>query len=128
MEPNVSCRMQISDFRLLLHLGNTDKEQRQPQEVSFSITVRFSELPKAMTTDFLHDTVCYEQLTDRIRNRCQNRSYHLIEHLAFDCYADLEETLLRNTSFHLCVTKLRPPVEGLHGGAKFCVGNLPCES
>lgn len=97
-----------------------------PQEVRVSVELRFAKAPKAVTTDELTDSVCYAQISEGIRAKCeaQGMEYRLIERMAYDIYDVVREIAGSGTKIGVIVHKVRPPVENLRGGSVFCCGDF----
>jgi dihydroneopterin aldolase len=108
-------------------LGCTADERAACQGVSFDVTVRFAATPagypRGCVTDELTDTACYAEISSVIRQVCARGEYRLIEKLGFDAFVAVRERLAPDTKLWIRAKKLRPPVEGLSGGASFCFGD-----
>ena len=86
-----------------------------------SVNIQFNKIPLACSTDKLNDTVCYDNLVKIIKDKCQEKTYLLLEHLA----AALHEVLHANvpqSSIFLRVKK-KPAIENLSGGVVFYFGD-----
>ena len=120
---DLPCVLAIGDLRLEARLGCGADERAVPQGVRFDLRLRFERLPEGSQTDRLEGTVCYADLSDSLRKLCGEREFHLIESLALEAYRRLSETAVKaGARLWLRVTKLRPPVAGLEGGASFELG------
>lgn len=120
-----SCSLTISDLRYSVRLGVSALEQAEPQAVSITIHWHFAKVPKATQTDQLCDTVCYFALSQALQVfMTQHEPFHLVEYLGSGVYACVYEALLNQgyteVELEVAVTKLTPPVPGLHGGVTFC--------
>ncbi len=113
-------QMKLSDLRLHLHLGWPEEERRQKQVISVYITLKFASMPQGCETDDLAGTVCYAELTQKITAHCQQKSYRLIEHLAYDIYQQIK--ILHAIDCQVTVWK-QPAIENLQGGASFVCGD-----
>jgi 7,8-dihydroneopterin aldolase/epimerase/oxygenase len=113
----------LNDLRLPVHLGCSVEERKNSQMVRFEVRLRFDRLPQGCLNDQLKDTVCYAKICDQIRNVCQRSEYQLIEKLAWDSFASLKEIIPLQTQLWLKVTKEKPPVSDLEGGASFSIGD-----
>lgn len=116
------CVLSLSDLRLEARLGCGAEERARPQGVRFDLAVRFDELPEGSVTDRLDGTICYAEIAGELRGLCQEREFHLIEHLAYEAYRRVSR-VSGSRALWLKTTKLRPPVAGLEGGASFELGS-----
>lgn len=116
------CKMKISDLRVWVHLGCTEAERQNPHLVSIDIKFIFSDEPKAVDTDDINDALCYLQTAKRIQSLLENKHFNLIEHLAKYIHQGLNDFAKAKFSLdeiRLKVTKVNPPVPGIHGGVSF---------
>jgi dihydroneopterin aldolase len=124
-----TCLLSVSDLRLWVHLGCTEEEKLQAQCVSLDFAFDFSTPPKTMKDDKLGGTVCYGQVSDAVKKFVKDKRFNTIEFLGAGIF-DTVAALLRKqkqpvAEFSVTVHKLYPPVEGLHGGARFTVAGAP---
>ena len=115
--------LRFSGARMQVCLGCSTQERVTPQDVDLEVSIRFAELPTACETDDLKDTVSYSDLIDAARALCRDREFKLIERLGAELYARLRPELPGGAQLWLRVTKLHPPVEGLHDGVSFSLGD-----
>ncbi|MEO5970377.1 MAG: dihydroneopterin aldolase [Bdellovibrionia bacterium] len=113
----------IAGLRLKVRLGCGEAERQVPQYVSFDAEVRFKQPPKGCLTDRLEETVCYAEMSEKIRALCEQNEFHLIEKLGWDVYSAIKEILPAATELKIRVTKEKPPVPDLHGGSVFVLGD-----
>ncbi len=126
MSYNTACQVQIitlNNLRTQVRIGCEREEREVPQFVRFDIQVRLAELPKGCFTDQITDTVCYFETAQRVFEVCRRAEYGLIEKLAWDVFAALKEFLPAPHQLGLRVTKEKPPVPGLEGGASIYLGD-----
>lgn len=116
-----ACSLLLNGLRLSVKLGCGEEERQNPQFVSFDIQVRFQAIPEACYTDKIGDTVCYAEMSEKLRELCR-REYRLIEHLGMEAFSSLSNGLPQNARLSLRITKERPPIPDLRGGASFCLG------
>lgn len=113
-------RLELNELRCHVRLGHGAAERSQPQEIDVSVRLEGEALPAACGSDALEDTLCYAELSAEIRGVCGEREYRLIEHLTARIHDRLGERLRKPFSrLTVSVHKLRPPVDGLRGGARF---------
>lgn len=115
-----SCRLSLNDLRLKVRLGCGAEERAAVQEVSFDLSIRFPRLPEGSRSDELEGTICYGALSEKLRALCESREFKLIEHLGWEAYRLLGPG--PDHGLWLRVTKLKPPVPDLLGGASFELG------
>lgn len=116
--------LRIEDFSVPVRLGCSPQERAQPQEVRFTIELRFDEAPAGVATDSLDGTVCYADLCQVLRDLAQGREFQLIEKLAADAYRVLREICGAGPRLAVQVHKVRPPIEGLLGGSRYRLGDF----
>ncbi len=115
--------LEFSRARLRICIGCTAEERAVPQDVDLDVAIRFAAPPRACETDQLTDTVNYSDLIMAARDLCAKREFKLVERLAAELHAKLLAELPPDAELWLRVTKLRPPVEDLHGGVSFSIGD-----
>lgn len=115
----------IRDLSLPVRLGCETAERAIPQEVRVNLEFRFSTQPKSMETDNIKDAICYATISQALKNYCENREFKLIEKLAYDLTAVTKDLIDHNIALSLTVHKVKPPVEGLHGGAHYRIADFP---
>lgn len=122
--------LSLNGLRYLVRIGCSDEEQAVPQPIHFDIQLRFRELPEGCRTDQLADTVCYGEISRRVAALCGLGPYHLIEKLGFEVYTDLRERLPAEVDLAVTLTKEKPPIPELIGGASFRIadGDMPIRS
>ncbi len=113
--------LEIKQLRLKITIGVSDEERAKLQDVEFNITINFSDLPKACSSDQINNTLCYDQLTQEIKKFCVNNNFHLIEHLSHSLhkyiksnYLDLKDKL----SLQVCKSA---PVKETEGKCCFTI-------
>jgi dihydroneopterin aldolase len=121
LSQNPPCALSLSDLRLETRLGCGAEERARPQGVRFDLVIGFARPPEGSLTDRLDGTICYAELAELLRTLCQEREFHLIEHLGYEAYRRASR-ITGQQPLWLKVTKLRPPVPGLEGGASFELG------
>lgn len=111
----------VEDFSCDCRLGCTAEERQHPQEVRASVEIAFTQAPLACVSDKLSETICYAEICDSIRRTAKSREFATVENLAQVIF----ETLKISHPWRLTLHKVKPPVDGLLGGVKFRIGNLP---
>lgn len=109
----------VRGLRLSVKLGCGDDERRAPQPVDVDIGILFQTPPRGCETDELKETVCYDDLSRRLKNAVSERSFKLVEHLGHVLYHDIKSLVPTDALLALRVVKLHPPVEELRGGVAF---------
>ena len=116
--------LELRGARLSVHLGCGEAERTTAQPVDLDVSVRFAERPAACESDKLEDTLCYADLIAAARARVAGREWKLVEHLAHELWKVLRPLVPPGAELWLRVTKLRPPVSELSGGASFALGDF----
>lgn len=110
----------ISDLRIWVHLGCAEEERVHPQLVSINIELEFKNMPLALDTDNINDTICYLEISKSIQELCKSKHFNLIEHMSMKIHETVSKTLHSNkgliSSIKVSLHKVSPPVPGLHGG------------
>lgn len=119
--------LRLKDLSLSVNLGVTPQERSQLQEILVSVEIRFASPPTGVKSDNLSHTICYSEVSDKIRNYCVGREFQLIEKLGGDIYQLLREITAKEDLVFIQVHKVAPPVEGLRGGAVFGFGDFEKE-
>jgi 7,8-dihydroneopterin aldolase/epimerase/oxygenase len=99
----------LEKLNLLVKLGHTAEERQLPQRVSLQIKLSFDRLLEACINDNLLCTICYADLADDLQQFCENRSFKLIEALAYQLYQflkiKLSKKIMGKINIFLCITK-----------------------
>lgn len=99
----------LEKLNLHVKLGHTTEERQLPQKIYVKIKLDFDRLPDACTRDNLIHTICYANLADDLQQFCDNRSFKLIEALAYQLYQFLKikiaEKVNAKVNIFLCITK-----------------------
>ena len=111
-------RMVIDDFRLSLHLGVTEEERAQLQEVSLTIAIRFEMAPGATHSDCVNETLNYSTLARMLTSEFTGATVRTIEHLAGQCTDAIARTTHARGTLTVGVRKF-PQTPGIAGGASF---------
>ncbi len=115
--------LSLKRLRLLVRLGCSAEERSIPQYVSVEVEVRFQSPPQGCQSDSLQETICYAQLSEKIKRVCDQREYALIEKLGWAIYQAVRELLPQSALLLVRTHKERPPVDHLEGGAVFTLGD-----
>lgn len=118
-----TCKLSIKDLRLWVHLGCSLEERANPQPVSITLKLYFTEPPLGLTTDDLADSVCYFKIVELVQKLLSDRTFNLVEHLTLTIheavYKHLESISQEKVTLKVIVNKLSPPIPNLHGGVSF---------
>jgi dihydroneopterin aldolase len=128
MISSYSSQLVVEKFETLVHLGCEAAERRLPQKVHFNCKITFKNLPKAVETDELKDSICYADLCAEFKKTSESKHFKLIEHLAHCALLKVESLLVTNketsqpiSEIEITVHKLNPPVDDLRGGTFFSI-------
>lgn len=114
--------LKINQFELAVFLGWSAEERAATQRVALDIYLQFAKAPIACLTDDLKDTVCYFELTEKLRHHFANQTFKLIEHLAHEVYQFIKTSVPANTLITVQLTK-HPEIKDLQGGVCFRYGD-----
>lgn len=99
----------LEKLNLRVKLGYSAEERSQPQWVSVKIKLNFPELPAACIDDNLNNTFCYATLSEALQKFCDERSFKLIEALAYQAYQFLKKKIYamrqERIAIFLCISK-----------------------
>lgn len=119
MKPVTS--LKINQLELKVFLGWPSEERKRTQKVFLDIELLGIDFTSACHSDDLGDTVCYDELSQKIKKFVKGRQFKLIEALCMQIFELLKGEISENISLKVVVTKPKVPVEGLHGGSTFTV-------
>lgn len=126
--------LKLPAMKFHIHLGVGDLERQDRQEVHFEIEVRFCEALKAEFTDLHSDCYCYGELFSFLKEKIENKSFHLIEYLARQTYIQIKNWFRnhnlsthkenKDVSLRVVVHKLKTPISELVSGSIYTVGDF----
>jgi dihydroneopterin aldolase len=111
--------LELQDLRFKMLIGCNEEEKILQQEISVYIKISFLEAPLGCKSDNIGDTLCYDKITNIIREVCNLKHYHLIEHLGWQIYQQLKNNY--SDKITIKINKLNPPIDELKGGAQFTI-------
>jgi FolB domain-containing protein len=97
-------------------IGWYPEEQQQAQEIRLDVTIHFQNNAAIHSDDLAH-TVCYAELITNLKNTLSLQPFKLIEHACYACYQQIKT--YADYPVSVTLTKLRMPIEYLHGGASY---------
>lgn len=118
-----SARLHVRGISLDVRLGHLAEERARPQRVEVEVLIRFARPPRAVETDELADTVCYDVLVQRMREVVADREFRLVEHLAGALFEAVRGAVPVQDALELRVCKVAPPVPEIGGGAEFVLSD-----
>lgn len=104
-----------------VRVGFSVSERALPQPIRFDLHIRFKAPPLACQSDQLDQTLCYFELSQKIKNYCESREFALLEHLTWKVFHLLKAELAAD--LHLTTTKENFPLDTLRGSAYFSLGD-----
>lgn len=116
-------QLSVEGIEVQSHIGCSEDERADPQELRLDVYIRFPAFPKAAVSDSLSETVCYTEITRIIVDYFQNHQMQLIETAAYECYSRLK-TLDPDTQWCIRLNKVRPPVPAIKSGTQFICGDF----
>ncbi len=94
-------QIEIKDLLLRTHIGATDEERRDRQDVLFNVTLE-TDTRAAGLSDDIRDTVNYRTLNKRLIAHVEGTTFNLVEKLAEDlaalCLAEARVLRVRVTA------------------------------
>ena len=116
--------LEIKSFCLPVYIGNTQEEQKKPQNIQFDIKISFMSPPNGEQNDTLEGVVCYNMICEKIRSLITNKKFFLIEKLAGDILKELKQCCPSELQIQVCVQKLKTPIKDLKGSVSYTCGDL----
>lgn len=113
--------LSLKKIKLPTRLGCGDEERALPQVVMADLEVKFHAPPTACQTDELSDAICYAKLSEKMKELCMSRPFHLIEKLAFDLFELIKKEVPSDATVTLTVCK-NPPLTSV-GASCFMIGD-----
>lgn len=101
----MGCKLKVEDLELQVYLGWTEHERKKTQPVILSIEFIFDQLPAAVFSDNLQDTICYAEIEQMLRKKIAHQKFNLIEYLGQECYTLIQSMLPPSLSFKISLTK-----------------------
>ena len=116
-----SSMLNIRDYKLNVYIGISPQEKKLKQVILISVKIHFKNLPRAIMTDSINDTLCYHEMCNKLK--IINSSIFLtIEHLCSQV-CNLLRLSIKSNSFELEVKKF-PTINNLKDGIKFMLNNF----
>lgn len=112
-------QLDVRGVQVFVHLGLTEAERAQKQEVLVDVNLGFLQEPKATQTDKLADTICYHTLINDLRTFVGEKHFAMVEKLSAEIFNFLKQKMQPHVKLQISVTKTHPPVDGLLGGVKY---------
>ena len=116
--------LEIKSLILPVHIGRDQEERQKAQDVSFHITLGFTQALKDEQTDQLESSVCYFEVCEKIKKLISQNTFSLIEKLAFETLAVIKKNLPPYVCVRVCVHKIQAPVPHLKGGVSYTCGDF----
>lgn len=113
------CVMSLEELLVPMHIGVTEGERANKQDIKISFSLFFPEAPKACQTDALEDTECYHKIADVVRAYCASHEVKLLEFLCHELYQQVRSIIAAPVKLWVRVEKCNPPIEGLQGATSF---------
>lgn len=115
--------LEIKQLILPLHIGVTKEERAILQDIEFNITINFYTILNACESDQIDDALCYDNLTQEIKEFCKKNEFHLIEHLSFVLHRYIRENYLNSQDkLTLQICKFAP-VKEIKGQCCFTIND-----
>jgi dihydroneopterin aldolase len=111
--------LSLSELNLPINLGITDDEMRNKQEVSISFKFFFKDKPLGCKTDNIKDTVCYHEISNLVKEYCENKEFRLLEYICYGLYNKIKAAIPPNIKIWIRIEKCNPPIEQLVGSTSF---------
>lgn len=115
--------LEVNKLILKLNIGVEAEERLIAQEIECSLVIKFAKIPPSCASDHIKDTLCYASLVEALEKFCQDREFHLIEHLGFLLYRYLKDNILElgdHLSVRICKS---PPIAAIKGNCCFIIAD-----
>jgi dihydroneopterin aldolase len=113
----------INKILLGVHLGCSEQERSKPQSVEISVRIAFRGTLKALHSDDLTDTFCYDKMVQHFERVLKEQEFNLVERLAFFLFNSLKSQLPAKARLQIDVNKVSPPIASIRGGVIFSYGD-----
>lgn len=117
--PGFSSIVSLSDLNLLINLGVTEHERHSKQAVNISFKFFFKQKPKGCETDNIEDTVCYHDVSNTVKEYCDNKEFKLLEYMCNGLYRAIRMLTPSDVKIWIKIEKCSPPIDGLIGSTSF---------
>jgi FolB domain-containing protein len=109
--------LKIFGLQLSVNLGCTEQERDVKQTITIDIEIHFNTLPKALKSDNLNDTICFDALIKKIQDATCKKHYNLIEHIGSEIF-EITKKVSPN-GYVKVITNKMPKIKGFSGIAAF---------
>jgi dihydroneopterin aldolase len=116
------CSLIIDNLITHAHIGVTEEERKNDQQISWKIELYFASLPIGCVNDRLENTICYDNIANIVNTLCVAKSYHLIEHLCYQAYLQIKKSI--DSQILITVTISKVPLGTLPYKAIFMVSDI----
>ena len=113
--------LEIPNISYQIHLGTSDKEQENTQEIRVTVRITYPKPPRGCSSDKIEETVDYVRVCEDIQVLLEKSKFHLIEYVAREIYLKLKPWVKHNLLIK--VFKVNPPHPLLNKGATFSYGD-----
>lgn len=116
----------LSDLRFKVNLGVTAEEREKLQEIHIDFKFFFADLPKAVYSDSISQTICYFTIAEKIQNFCQEKNFNTLEYLCHVLHGYVREQVDKTVGIWMKVCKHYASSQVIIGPACFEYGD--CKS
>ncbi len=103
-------RLCLTGLRFSAYIGWTEQERMDLQSICISLELFLNGVPNATRSDSLEETICYGYLTEKIKDRVENKEFRLLEKVAATIEESLEEYKPLIRSYEVRVSKANVPI------------------
>ena len=111
--------LHVKGFELSLRLGLGDEERANKQTVMINMNLTPLEESRALSTDDIADTICYDTLMSKLSAKFSPLEYKLIETLSADIAREIQK-YAPNYKIEVELIK-HPPIVGFKGTVAYRV-------
>jgi len=94
----------IEDLSLMVNIGISEKEKKNKQKLLISIQL-WTDLGIAANSDKIEDTINYEEVTNKIIELTNNKTWNLIETFAKDIDEIIKENFAKISKIEIKIKK-----------------------
>lgn len=105
--------LSLEDLTIPVKLGCSDAERSLPQMVVIQLVLSYLDFPVECQSDDIKDAICYGAVTKSIQEYCDDKQFHLIEHLGYQLHSMLKKSIAKNIKISLSVSK-KPPIANIN--------------
>lgn len=115
--------LKVPEIVVPVKIGVETSERVNFQYVYISLEINFRKKNRAIITDNIEDTICYDRLSKSILSFCSTKEFKLIENLAHEVFLLVQKKLDIKDKLIVGVKKKFNNIDYLPQGVEFIISN-----